>query len=254
MQARCPKRPRLLHSVPARAFWRAPPRSATRARAVCPPLVERVGAVPPGHRRVAEERAQSDQQPRDGSILHSHKDRQGRQGARLRRAGAAWVVAVFAGRHRRCVGRKREGRSPSRGRGRASSASARRPFRARTHCRNRPRRPARGRVRDPTCRNPARLARVRRSALANSRTATRRVLARSVICVVHRCRFRGRDPSRQRRVSRDRRPARDPHRGRTRSPGLVGRVPTRGVRAADPGPALELEQVPVQGAHGAPTP
>ena len=110
----------------------------------------------------------------------------------------------------------------SRGRRRASSASARRPSRARTRGRNRPRRPARDRVRDPTCRNPARLARVQRSALAGSRRAARRVLARSAVRVVRRCRFRGRDPSRQKRVSRDRRPARGPRRSRIRSPGLVG--------------------------------
>ena len=73
-----------------------------------------------------------------------------------------------------------------------------------------------------------------------SRRAARRILARSVARarlrgglrgrfregnsarVGRRRRLRGRDPSRQRRVSHDCRSARNPRRGRTRSPGLVG--------------------------------
>ena len=86
----------------------------------------------------------------------------------------------------------------SRGRRRASSASTRRPARARTRDRNRPRCPARSR--------PA----------LRSRRAACRILARPAAGVV-----RGRDPSRQRRVSRDRHPARGPRRGRTRSPRFV---------------------------------
>ena len=62
----------------------------------------------------------------------------------------------------------------------------------------------------------ARLARVPRSVPASSRRAARRILARPAAGVV-----RGRDPSRQRRVSRDRHPARGPRRGRTRSPRFV---------------------------------
>ena len=60
-----------------------------------------------------------------------------------------------------------------------------------------------------------RLACVRRSAPATSRRAVRRLLAQSVARI-----GRGRDPSRQRRVPRDRRPSCGPRRGRTRSPGL----------------------------------
>ena len=71
---------------------------------------------------------------------------------------------------------------------------------------HRPRRPARGRTPDPPCRNPARRARVRRAAPATSRRAVRRLPARSAACVGRRRRFRGRDPSRPWRVSRDRRP------------------------------------------------
>ena len=110
-----------------------------------------------------------------------------------RRSGRAWVTAVFAGRRQRCVGPKREGAATSRGQRRASSASARRSSSARTRGRNRPRRPARGRSRDGD----------------SARAGCRR-------------RFRGRDPSRPRRVSRSRRPARSPRRGRTRSPGFEG--------------------------------
>ena len=58
------------------------------------------------------------------------------------------------GVRRRCVGRKREGGATSRGRRRVSSGSARGPSHARTRGRNRPRRPAHGRVRDSICRNP----------------------------------------------------------------------------------------------------
>ena len=55
--------------------------------------------------------------------------------------------------------------------------------------------------------------------------------------VGRRRRFRGRNPSRRKRVSRDRRPARGPRRGRTRSPGLVGppAVPNR-WSSPKPGP------------------
>ena len=65
--------------------------------------------------------------------------------------------------------------------------------------------------------------------LSSFRCAARRVLARSAARVVRGLRFRGCGPSRQRRVSRDRRPARGPRRGRTRSPGLIGphAVPNR---------------------------
>ena len=146
----------------------------------------------------------------------------GRQGAQPPRAGAS----VGCGSFRRASSALcwPEAGATSRGRRRASSTStsAQQPARARTRGRNRPRRPARGRAPDPPCRTPARLARVLRSAPASSRRAARNVLARSAARVVRRRRFRGRDSSRQRRVSRDRRPAHGPRRGRTRSPGLVG--------------------------------
>ena len=142
-----------------------------------------------------------------------------------------------------------ERQATGRGRSRASSASARRPSRARARGRNRPRRPTHGRARVPPCRTPARLARVRRSARATSRRAAHRILARSAARGVLRRRLRARDPSRQRRVSRDRRPRSRPN---TVSR-IGGAVPARGVRAAA-GPPPELEQVPVQAAYRAPTP
>ena len=118
------------------------------------------------------------------------------RGLRQCSRGVASVVLAGSG----------EGEWTSRGRHRASSPSARRPSRARTRGRNRPRRPARGRACDSPCQNPTRLARVRRSAPASSRRAVHRVLARSAARVGRLRRFRGRDPSRQWRVSRDRRP------------------------------------------------
>ena len=149
-----------------------------------------------------------------------------RQGARLRRAGAAWVAAEFAGRRRR-FGRKREGgsyipRSTSGGSGSAAfSCSNSRPeppappgSRSSSRSGLPDSCPARSRPALPLPRLP--------------RRAARRILARSVARSV-----RGRDPSRQRRVSRDRRPAR----GRTRSRGLVGR--SRRV-ACEPSPPARL--------------
>ena len=70
----------------------------------------------------------------------------GRQGARLRRAGAAWVAAVLARRRWRCLAGSGKGGATPRGRRRVSSAPARRPSRARARGRNRPRLPARGGV------------------------------------------------------------------------------------------------------------
>ena len=60
-------------------------------------------------------------------------------------------------------------------------------------------------------------------------SARARAIALSITRVGHRRQFRGRNPSRQRRVSRDRRPAPGPRRNRTQSPGLLGphTVPNR---------------------------
>ncbi len=83
-----------------------------------------------------------------------------------------------AARRRRCPPRWPEAGRGTTPRGRRRAASARRPSRARARGRDRPRRPDRGRARVAACRASARLARIRRCAPATSRRTARRTPAR----------------------------------------------------------------------------
>ena len=138
----------------------------------------------------------------------------GRQGARLRRAGAAWVAAVLAGRRRRCLAGSGRGAHPEVDVGRLRLGGL--PVLGLA--------PGTARVARPAVELAFRPAGLLLGSLAagapasaTSRRAARRILARS----------------RHRRVSRDRRPAR----GRTRFRGWAGR--SRRV-ACEPPPPVRL--------------
>ena len=90
---------------------------AIRARKRSRPSARRARKASPN--AAAGEGASCDLRP-DRSRLPRRSPVKGHQGARLSRAGGTWVSAVFAGRRRRCVGRKRGGGATPQGRRRAS--------------------------------------------------------------------------------------------------------------------------------------